>query len=307
MKNAFKLKYDGPAIVDHEMDLELLSPALLGLSKLVQKIVKHESGQEFTAKLKIKGNPEQGSIELLFTYDYSTLISMAGMFSSEVKGHLDVSDILTKLAELATLATFIGLQPFVSKRIGADKVNIEVKNNNVTINQTFNHNTFNIYNNDGVRESLYETLKPLEEPGITSASFKRASGEFEFEVTEDQVGKLVPIYHKEVLSDNTATKILIIETPHFGSRDLLWRFDDGSDSTLKAYMADEHFWNLIENGFSFAKGAWIKAEIQTLQFKEAGSIKTTTTIVKVLDANVTKPEQFDLNIPNKDRDDRQSD
>ena len=60
----FTVKYDGEAIRHHEMDVALLAPALLGMQKVIEELVKASTEGEYKASLKIKGNIKKGSIEI---------------------------------------------------------------------------------------------------------------------------------------------------------------------------------------------------------------------------------------------------
>ena len=63
-KTNFTVKYDGEALANHEMDVALLAPALLGMQKVIDALVTESTEGEYKASLKIKGNAKAGSIEI---------------------------------------------------------------------------------------------------------------------------------------------------------------------------------------------------------------------------------------------------
>lgn len=165
-KTNFTVKYDGPALADHEMDIALLAPALLGMQKVLDELVTVSSGNEYKASLKMKGNAIAGSIEI-------ELLIQAVSNSQNLKD-LVVSFFNTKevVASCNFIALMGGLFALV-KKFGPAKpkkietlengdIKIQIKNEIVIVNQY----VYKVYNNFEVREAIYKTVKPLEEEGI---------------------------------------------------------------------------------------------------------------------------------------------
>jgi hypothetical protein len=71
-KATVRIKYDGPALRDHEMDVAQLAPALMGLSDLCQAANRHLNGDRAAVKVLVRVDVEQQC----FTFDITLVQSL---------------------------------------------------------------------------------------------------------------------------------------------------------------------------------------------------------------------------------------
>lgn len=285
----FKVKYDGEALVDHEMDVSVLAPALMGLAKLVEEATKVSTGGEYNAKLKVKGNPKAGSIEIWLIVDpVSTITQLKEMLIGS--SAMALANLGGIIGLVYTLIEFIKwLKGDVPNKLSKNEdgtINVSVRNETVIINQY----TYNLYVNFEVRKNIYKVLEPLENDGIEL--FLLQDDRNTVEVTDSQLPYFVSSIVENKLNENVTETILIIEAITFKEKNK-WSFYDGSQS-IKANILDEEFLEEIEKGKRFAKGDWLKVSLRKVQIEENGNLKTTYEVVKVIE-HIVK-EQYKLDI-----------
>lgn len=292
-KTNFTVKYDGPALADHEMDIALLAPALLGMQKVLDELVTVSSGNEYKASLKMKGNAIAGSIEI-------ELLIQAVSNSQNLKD-LVVSFFNTKevVASCNFIALMGGLFALV-KKFGPAKpkkietlengdIKIQIKNEIVIVNQY----VYKVYNNFEVREAIYKTVKPLEEEGIET--FKILDGTKEIaQVDKEYVGRFIPPSVQDRLLVNEEVTYLQIVKVSFNMNNK-WEFTQG-DNKISANIIDSDFINKVQNRtVSFYDGDILKVRLQKEQYQTKGKLKTNYLILEVLE-HIQSPRQQNLEL-----------
>lgn len=92
------LRYDGPALADHEMDVEALAPALLSLASLIQVANTAINGSDATPiRVVVDANVEQKCFQVRLKLIHTLL--------EQAKGFFDGEDVAT----LKTIAEWIGI------------------------------------------------------------------------------------------------------------------------------------------------------------------------------------------------------
>lgn len=292
-KEIFTVKYDGQALDNHEMDVAVLAPALMSLGKLTKAISEIASNGHYTATLSVKGNVKSGSIEIeLVTQAVSLLKQMQDMFTGESA---------TAIANFFGVATGIsgalaGIYALILRTRGASPSKVEKQGDTVIMHfeshsETVHHAVYHIYNNYEIRNHIYETLKPLDEQGITEFSIIQGQ-ETLVKVDESQLSNFVPNNITTPLNENISEKILVLEGISFKEKNK-WSFHDGQNS-IKAIILDDDFLTEVDNGKRFAKGDWLKVQLKTIQTEEAGKLKSSHEVIKVLEHIVR--EQYKLDI-----------
>lgn len=285
----FTVKYDGTALANHEMDVAVLAPALMGMSHLVREISQIQSNGEYTAKLNVKGNIKSGSIEVELT---TQAVSLLQQFKD-----LLVSENTTALLNFAGIVGLIGtVYALIKKYQGNSPIKAEKDGENVVM-YFDNHKevvinvVYQVYNNYEIRNNIYATVKPLEQEGIDVFSIIDDNQNI---VTIDSVdvSSFAPNNIRTPLNENIQETILIIESLTFNEKNK-WSFNDGN-SNIKAMILDEDFISEINNGKRFAKGDWLKVQLRKVQIEENGKLKTNYEIIKVVEHIIREQNQLDI-------------
>jgi hypothetical protein len=283
-KTNFLVKYDGEALANHEMDIALLAPALMGLQKLVEKIVSETTHGEYKAKLKVKGNVKAGSIEIeLITQAISNFPNVLNNIIDIITGK--EVDALLKGVDLVVLIAFLfGLirkfgrrRPINTERLEDGRYQLTYDNETTIINET----TFNIYNNYEIREAVYNILRPLEEEGIEDFSLIQ-NRETYVRVEDDELSRFIPPEHIENLQITQEETFLQIKTITFNLSNK-WQFTQG-DEKINANILDTEFIEKIYTGkISFSDGDILKVLLEKELYQNNGKLKKDYRILKVLD------------------------
>lgn len=285
----FTVKYDGEALANHEMDVALLAPALMGMSQLVKEISIIQSHGEYTATLNVKGNIKSGSIEVeLITQAVSLVQQVRDLFAGQTAtATANFGGIVGVIAMVYQLIKkYQGRSPDKVEKDGEDII-IYFDNRQEIVSQV----VYQIYSNYDVRKNIYSTVKPLNEQGIDEFSIIE-DGERVVTVYDDEALYFAPNNINVPLNENIQETILIIESITFKEKNK-WSFFDGS-SSIKASILDEEFLTEIDNGKRFAKGDWLKVLLHKIQAEENGKLKTTYEITKVLEHIVKEQYQIDI-------------
>lgn len=288
-KENFTIKYDGQALDHHEMDIAILAPALMALGKLTKTISEFATNGDYTATLKVKGNIKSGSIEVELVTQMSLAQQIVSIFTSPV------------VTALANIGGIVGLVALVIKIIkkykGAMPSKTTINGDDVEMHfgdnvEIVNIYVYHTYINHELRTYIYETLKPLEQDGINSFSIKDNNGETLSYIDEEELPYFNPNSIIRPIGEDVRVTTLVIESITFKEKNK-WSFNDGVN-TIKATIADDVFLAEIENGKRFAKGDWLKVQLKTTQTEEAGKLKSSHEVIKVLEHIVR--EQYNLSL-----------
>lgn len=278
-KEVFSIKYDGEKLQGHEMEVAILAPALLNMSKLTQEIARMVSNGAYTTALAIRGNIKAGSIEIELATQPTLAQQIIGFFtSSAVTAFANVGGLVGLLTTTISLVKkHRGAMPKHAQTIDG-QVHMHFDDNIEIVNEFIYHT----YTNHALRSHLYETLKPLENQGIDSFSINNQAGETLCDVHETQVLYFHPNNIIKPINEQVSTKVLVIESLSFKEKNK-WAFGDGQ-SSIKATITDEDFLKRIDTGeIRFAKGDWLNVELRTIQSEENGKLKATYEVIKVLE------------------------
>jgi hypothetical protein len=280
----FALKYTGEALENHEMDVAILAPALLAMSKLVEEITKTTSNGVGTSTLSVKGNVKSGSIIVDLTVTTSILTTLRDMLAGQTA--TSVINAVQLMGLVVATYAFIkkkkGALPIAVIELDNETKKLEFKDGTSEIVSTIQHN---LYMNIDIRTSIYNIVKPLESDGIDTLFI----GE-EIEVHKTEMHLFYTPNITETLNANLHNKILVIESIVFKENNK-WRFNDGGTS-FQALITDDVFLKSIDTGVRFAKGDWLKVELLESQIVENNKLRKIFTITKVIEH--VKKEQVKL-------------
>lgn len=293
-KTNFTVKYDGEALANHEMDVAILAPALMGMQKVLDALVTESTEGEYRASLKIKGNAKAGSIEIELVTQAISNMKLLKDIIVDVFSHRDVvalATITTLLVPLLTLIKKFGRKkPTKVEDMGDGNVKLYF-DSDITI---VNNHVYHVYNNFEVREAAYKAVKPLEQEGIDSFVIYEKSKKL-VEVNKEDVSRFVPPSVADRMLVSEEITFLQIVTIKFNMNNK-WQFTQG-DSVINANILDDDFIAKVRNGVPFHDGDILKVKLQKEQYQEKGKLKTNYRILEVFEHQKARQQQdfnFDI-------------
>lgn len=283
----FSIKYDGPALANHQMDVRELSPALFALSDLLEEANRAAFPESSEVRVNVQGNFKGGS----FGIDLIAAQTMAQQIISMLSGPetTATSNLLAILQGVGLLGSggLLGVIKWLrgrkptGTRIEGEKVIFEV----VEVDQidTFEADlvTERLYRSRIVRQSLYKVIKPLEREGIDLFACAR-NGKTESVVMKEDI----PSFEKaasvaDIVSDKLMEGVLLqIESAAFRDGNK-WRFSDGGPAFF-AEIADRGFISRIESGEErFGKGDVLIVDLRRIQSVNDNGLKLEFVIERV--------------------------
>ncbi len=300
----FSIKYDGPALATHQMDVRELAPALIALSSLLEEANRAVFPSTSEVRVNVRGNFKGGS----FGVDFVALQSIKDQIISILSGpeataSANLFGILAGLGligsagrvGLISLIKFLRGRKPSSIRIDGDKTVFEIRTTEQV--ETFEVDLIagKLYQSRIVRQSLAKVIKPLETEGIDFFACGR-DGATEAVVTKEEAAYFaIAASDADVVSDTLSERTLLqIESAVFKDGNK-WRFSDGSNSFF-AEVGDEQFIERINSGDErFGKGDVLIVELRRIQTITDTGLRSEYIIERVLEHKA--PLQMGLPLP----------
>lgn len=289
------IAYDGDALRNHEIDIEGLAISLTGMSNLLKQ-ANSIINKGFNTKISIKvSSLSPGSFEIhLVTEQLNNILAMFGT-NPQIIGLATILNLLG--------FTGFGLIQFVLKlknnkvekieEVSGDNINVTYIENNEEKQITVNKNVYIFYNDTDVRNSFCKVLNPLTTDGIDSFEIRDAQKNIKEKINKEDLKYFEMSPQNELLDENTIDMWLSFLNISFKDGNK-WKFAYG-DNEFFASMDDEDFLNGVNNDtMRFAKNDAIKAKVKISQHLTESGIKTSYSIVKILDYKSVTQLRLDL-------------
>jgi hypothetical protein len=295
--DSFIIKYDGQALADHQIDIQDIAPALLGLADLLQEANRVVNGENTSLSVKVKtGVISPGSVIVDIYCEYVShpdllAIAVEKLSSPEAIAIGTLSGILSFLG-ITPGAMFGGLISFLLKSKNKTIKSVEKEQTKAVV--TFsdgskadtNEKVLDLLNNYKIRKSLAQVIAtPLARPGIDDVEFKKAATTKEgvkvFKSDAAYFG--VPEGEEFVVSDNTVEIWVNIEGMFFSERNK-WTFSDGR-TRFTAPLHDDAFLSNIQKGNEvFKAGDRLLVKMKIVQKQKFGfDMRVTHEILNVIE------------------------
>ena len=267
----FSIKYDGPALASHQMDVRELAPALIALSTLLEEANRTLFPNSAEVRVNVNGSFRGGS----FGVDFVALQSIKDQIVSILSGPgaTAAANLFAILSGIGILGAggLIGVVKWLKGRkptaiyLKDDTTVFELRTEEAVETFEVDLAAGRLYQSRVVRQSLARVVKPLETEGIDIFACGR-NGETESVITKEEVQYfIVAASDEDVVSDVLSEGVLLqIESAVFKDGNK-WRFSDGSTSFF-AEITDEAFLERINSGDErFGKGDVLVVDLRRIQ------------------------------------------
>ena len=284
--NAFKISYDGPALLSHEMNVKDLAPALLAVGDLLEDTNRILNGDKTTVSVNIKAtNP--GSVDVVLSVCQHLLAQATFLFSGDGVSTIVNADALLKILGFGGGGGgLVGLVFWLRNRKIKNITKVEIGNFKIETEdgdmKIVTENEIKLFGFLKIRKHLESIIKkPLEKEGVDAVSF--GSDNKKNVIRKEDINSFsAPEVEQELIDESEVEMSLQIVNISFqeGGK---WRFSDGN-ATFFAEIKDEDFTHKIyKNEEVFAKDDLLKVLMKRRQYLRDGGIGTDYEIIKVIE------------------------
>ncbi len=274
----FALKYDGPALQAHEMDVRDLAPALLSVADLFQNLNRAVNPMAPPLSVTVRATSE-GSflIELRVIYEVAkqVLLTKDAVAAGTLASLLGWATMLFQhrvQARRGPFTTEAAAEPGTVKVIYADGTTLIIPQVVLDAART-----------PAVQHDLSEIVRPLQRDGVAELVIQRDElvlvtvGKADMASFEAAVQP--PDTAATTLGVNERDVFLTIRTVGFESH--RWSFSDGA-ANFTATMRDDAFLDRVEQGESFSKLDILRCRIRETQTRDVDGLHTSIEVVEVI-------------------------
>lgn len=285
----FSIKYDGPALAAHQMDVRELAPALIALSDLLEAANKAAFPNAPDVQVKVNGDFKGGSFGVDLTVVQTVAQQIVSLLSGpEVSASANLFGIAGGLGLLgsggliALVKWLAGRRPSSIRQEG-DKTVFELTTAETVETLETDLITGKLYQTRVVRQALAKVVAPLERQGIDTFFCGPDKQVVAVVEKEELPWFTASASEADVVSDSIQHAVLLqIESAVFKDGNK-WRMNDGS-TAFYAEMCDAGFQGRVDAGLErFGKGDILVVDLRRLQTVTDGGLRTEWSIVQVLE------------------------
>ncbi|MGF7229841.1 hypothetical protein [Arachidicoccus sp.] len=287
--NDLKIKFDGDSSI---IEANTLINNLLHFSSIVQEVNKElNTGRKIDIKIQAI---EEGSFIVNLLIESNVLQNIKNLLSNDTVQY--AANLLGCVTGVYAIAKFLkGKKGNQKEQTGN---NVEIENNNGTV-QIFNIISANVYtNNKNVREALSQEFKTLDnDKNITGLEFLNKDDEQIVVIPSEDFADIASLDEIDEPTEYRSINkegILNVYTITFGEN-VKWGFYYEGNK-ISAKITDIKFTELIDKGERFAKGDTLRADIEIYQKFEPSInayINKSYKVTKILE-HIPRPEQGNL-------------
>lgn len=291
----FHLVYDGPALVQHQMDVRALAPALLAMGDLVERANELFNGSQAKVSVNVHASFKSGSFGIDLELAQSLWQRALDFANSHpVTGIVSIVGLLGigKTTGNGMVQVIVWLRGRGVKRIEPisngvvrlfiDEEHLDVEERVLQLLQDYR-----------IRRALEGVIaEPLSKEGIdTVAVVDQKAQQVLISIDRTQAAYFkAPNPEEETLQTDEYVTTLQVLTLAFQDGNK-WRFTEGGGNTYFAVVLDEEFLSRVHlNQEQFAKDDIIKARIKRIQRLTKDGLKADYEVLEVLEHRSASPK-----------------
>ncbi|HKI99699.1 MAG TPA: hypothetical protein VKB51_14590 [bacterium] len=237
---SFKVKYDGPGLAGHAMDVQDLAPALLAIGDMCREANRLINGNDTTVDVLIAAAPEHGSFIVTLSAIQTVLDTaqqiVGNQYIHTIKEILEWLGLLGIPVIPGAIATTIGYlrvkngrpvesvtKPDDADNRGRLSVQFRGDGNAVTVNQ----NAYFLGENGAIAGSVGKVFEPVQRPRIDNVQFGSERDEWEV-YGKDDAERVVKSSNPDMPLDEPTVNVmetwLRIYAPKYDAKAETWWF-----------------------------------------------------------------------------------
>ncbi|MDL2060351.1 hypothetical protein MUN46_011565 [Mesosutterella sp. AGMB02718] len=275
---SFAIRFEGPALDDHTMDVAQLAPALLAVNDALVELNSAVNKDDAKVRLKVSADFKPGSFIINLTLDVGLLTQIQDfLLSPATTATCNAFTLIEAFIEILGLKKFLeGYKPdAVNWNEDKSKATIVFNNNTMIVNNY----TYYGYKNIKCREACSRIADPLCQEGIDAISV--ATEQREFRLEKADLDSFQRPEESLEINSHVNEAALLIETASFkdGGK---WKVSLGEKNSIFASIEDTEFLARIDEGKErFGKGDVLIVDLETKQMVEGGKLVIRYSILKV--------------------------
>lgn len=185
------IRYAGPALSEHSMDVSDLAPALLGLSEIAKIANRKTNGDQSSVKVFITIDKEQKCFQFNIEIAQTILQHVALLFHNE---HVATAKEIAEWIGIvggSTYGIFKAYKWIAKRKVTLNELDIKEANDNVIIQHvdnssiTMNINSYHMLKDPDVIRHARSVVRPLTKDGYDKLQFEK-DGEVVDEISSDE-------------------------------------------------------------------------------------------------------------------------
>lgn len=284
----FRVSYDGPALINHEMDVRDLAPALLAIGDLLDAAARVVNADRVKAQVNVRASFRTGSfgIDLALATDWITavkdmLVSENSSAILNAAGLLSLLGMVSAPAGRGLIQIIKWLRGRRIERVEAlpdDHVRLHVDQAHLDIERTL----LDLLRDLRVRRALDQALTPLDRDGVEVFA---SGSDTDVAVTIERHERgwfSAPEQDDTLLLEDEQRKAFSIVSLAFRD-DNKWRLSDGL-ATIHAKISDADFLARVDQNLeTFAKGDLLICRVMSRQWQTRSGTRAEYEVLEVLE------------------------
>ncbi|ANW04084.1 hypothetical protein [Bradyrhizobium icense] len=326
-KVSFQLRYDGPALSEHGMDVADLAPALLALGELIKRANASLNGDASKVNLIVQSDFEhkcfQVNLELV-----QSILATIGSFLTDEKALKNAQTIAGWLGLIGLPTTAIGLFAYLARRKGkeiesvvpvTDETTLSTSDSQGTVAIKFkgdgdghsivvNQNVYLLGEDPVIRDYAAKVVSPLRRQGIDTLQFNPESASRGEVITKSDADAIISgraelqAQEEETFEPQPIVAHLQVSRPDFEPKAHIWRFRYG-DKTISVDISETEIAKQVRaRGSVGLADTWRVRMLVTEKRTAGGNYKNEYKIAEVLDF-IPAPRQAAFRFISDDEDD----